>query len=379
MKLNIIITVLLLNSLFIFTQSIDEEQKKQNLGDFTMSNPSSPAFVLIGETPTSVYTPTNVKALALHVSNNFGENLSFEFSPYFLFHKKSKNRSYYKYIGMEKDPITGKIKQNPFSGFNTTTISLAYVDKEFESFDGKRKAYSLGMRTTLFRWYDKSKFENAEDLSEALLDIDPPFDLIAGLSESDDPVIIQKYQDSISSYYKDEKLKIQPVIDKFKKTEKPVFRLDASIAHSSMFSENNINASLLNRFGSWLTAQGSFILNKNATSEHNNYLNLLIIGRYIEDEFNKNDVGLIETNTYRDFGGKIDLEFGNISFGYEYISRNGTVNSSRSVGSINYAINKDLSITGGFGKDFEVTDNLVSIIGINWGFNIGNDSVKLND
>lgn len=60
MKLKIFITIYLLNTLFAFTQTIDAEKKELNLSDFTKSNPSSPAFILISETPTSVYTPTNV-------------------------------------------------------------------------------------------------------------------------------------------------------------------------------------------------------------------------------------------------------------------------------------------------------------------------------
>lgn len=280
---------------------------------------------------------------------------------------------------MKRDTVTGKIKQDPFSGINTTTISLAYVDNEFEGFDGKRKAYSLGVRTTLLRWFNKSKIEKAETLSKVLLDIEPPFDLLTLLAESDNAGSKKKYQDLINKYYDSKILEKKSEIDDFLKTDKPIFSLDASIAHSSMFSENNINSTVLSRFGSWLTAQGSFIINKKSKNKHNNYLNLLLIGRYIEDEFNKNDVGLIETKTYRDFGGKLDLEFGKFSFGYEYISRSGSISSTRFVGSINYTINKDISLTGGFGKDFELKDNLVSIIGINWGFNIGNDSVKLEE
>ncbi|MFH6988024.1 hypothetical protein ACHRVW_09790 [Flavobacterium collinsii] len=83
------------------------------------------------------------------------------------------------------------------------------------------------------------------------------------------------------------------------------------------------------------------------------------------------------TNYYRDFGSKVNFDFGRFSFGYEYIKRYGTIKSERSVGNISFAIDKNISVTGGFGKDFEVTDNLLAIFGINWRLNFGDSSASL--
>ena len=374
MKIKFLLIPAICFSIFAVAQ---DKALNENLGDFTMSNPSSPAFLLVGESPTNVYTPNNIKALALHVSDNFGESLSIEFAPYFFINSKSKNRSYYKYIGLEKDKSTNEIKQKQFSGLNTTTISFAYLDKEFEGFDGKRKTYSVGMRTTILRFFNKEeKYRNAERLSTALKNIDSPTEFLIG-SKDEDPLVAARYLDSIKTHYQSEKKKFQPIIDDFKKTIKPIFTVDGAIAYSALFTENNTNSSTVNRFGTWLTAQGSLIINEGADSKHNNYINLLLTGRYIEDEFNINEAGLFTTNYYRDLGGKLEFEFGKMAFAYEFISRNGTIESERSVGTIRYIINKDITLSGGFGKDFPLDNNLVTVFGINWGLNFGNDSVSV--
>lgn len=376
MKLKSLLVIAISFSFSVFAQ----EHLKENLGDFVMSNPSSPAFLLVGDSPTTIYTPNNIKALALHISNNFGENLSIEFAPYFFINEKSKNRTYYKYVGLEKDKTTNQIKQNPFSGLNTTTISFAYLDKQFSGFDGKRKTYSIGMRTTIIRFFDKeTKYSNAEKLGVALSNIDnPPLKLLIG-AKNEDPIIKAAYLDSIKSYYQSEKKKLKPYIDDFKKNIKPIFSVDGAIAYSSLFKENEVNSGTVNRLGTWLTAQGSLILNKDADSKYNNYLNLLMTGRYIEDEFNVTEEGVFVTNYYRDLGGKLEFELGKLAFAYEFISRNGAINSERSVGTIRYTFNKNLTLSGGFGKDFPVEDNLVTVFGINWGINLGNGSVSLLD
>ena len=148
MKKLLSLMVIVVNS-FCIAQNVD-------LSQFTLSNPSSPAFVLVEETPTAIYTPDNFKALALHALDNFGESFSIEATPYLVINQESKNRTYQKYIGVTKND-SGELEQNPFSGLKTTTISLAYVDKEFNGLADERKTYSIGARTTLLRFYNKEK------------------------------------------------------------------------------------------------------------------------------------------------------------------------------------------------------------------------------
>ena len=342
-----------------------------NLNEFQMSNVTSPAFQLLEETVTDIYTPENVKALALHVQNNFGESMAIEIAPYFFINTKSKNRTYYKYIGITE--VAGNLKQNPFSGLNTTTLSFAYLKKDFETIvgDDELKTFSLGARTTILRFYNKEKIYNkAQDIADALLLLNsPPSNIMAIKDEEERKIALEKF-------YLD--LNIEERFRQFQKTIKPIFKLDGAVAYSSLFKDNSSDAGTVNRFGSWLTGEFSLILNEDDDeSATNNYFNLLFIARYIEDEFNMEIADTFTTNYYRDFGVKANFELGKFTFGYEYLKRHGTISSERSVGNISFAIDKNISITGGFGKDFQADDNLLAIFGINWGLNFGDSSALL--
>jgi hypothetical protein len=337
-----------------------------------MSNITSPAFQLLEETVTDIYTPENVKALALHVQNNFGESMAIEVAPYFFINTKSKNRTYYKYIGVTEE--NNILKQNPFSGLNTTTLSFAYLKKDFETITGddELKTFSIGARTTILRFYNKEKiYNNAQNIANELLSLPSPPNRI--LTMPNGPA----KEEALKKFYIEQQ-KIDERFKPFQKNIKPIFKLDGAIAYSSLFKDNSSDEGTVNRFGSWLTGEFSLILNEDDDeSATNNYFNLLFTARYIEDEFNMEIADTFTTNYYRDFGVRANFELGKFTFGYEYIKRHGTITSERSVGNISFALDKDISITGGFGKDFQANDNLLAIFGINWGFNFGDASATL--
>lgn len=366
MKKYYFITMFLIsNSWYIHSQSVD-------LSEFQMSNVTSPAFQLLEETVTDIYTPENVKALALHVQNNFGESLAIEVAPYFFINTKSKNRTYYKYIGVTEE--NNILKQNPFSGLNTTTISFAYLKKDFETIvgDDELKTFSIGVRTTILRFYNKEKiYSNAQNIANELLNLGSPPNRILIMPNGPEK------EEALKKFYIEQQ-KIDERFKPFQKTIKPIFKLDGAIAYSNLFKDNSTDGGTVNRFGSWLTGEFSLILNEgDDKSATNNYFNLLFTARYIEDEFNMEIVDTFTTNYYRDFGVKASFELGKFTFGYEYLKRHGTITSERSVGNINFALDKNISITGGFGKDFQTNDNLLAIFGVNWGLNFGDTSAAL--
>lgn len=367
MKKNYIILLFLIGTYWYANAQTDVE-----LSQFQMSNITSPAFQLMEETVTDVYTPENVKALALHVQNNFGESLAIEVAPYFFINTKSKSRTYYKYIGVTKE--NDVLKQNPFSGLNTTTLSFAYLKKDFKNIvgDNDHKTFSIGIRTTLLRFFDKEQiYNNAEKIADELLKIpSPPIQI---LSMEAGP----KKDEAFKKFYLEQQ-KIEERFKPFQKTIKPIFKLDGALAYSNLFKENSTDGGTVSRFGSWLTGEFNLILNEDdETSTTNNYMSVLAIARYIEDGFNMEVADTYTTSYYRDFGGKVNFEFGKFTFGYEYVKRNGSISSERSVGTISFALDKNISLTGGFGKDFQVTDNLLAIFGINWGLNLGNTSASV--
>ena len=80
-----------------------------------------------------------------------------------------------------------------------------------------------------------------------------------------------------------------------------------------------------------------------------------------------------------DIGAKVELQFDRFCIGYEIIHRKYSKQvistDNRNVGVISYQISDNLYINGAFGKDFGITNKLISFLGINWGF--GDEKIKL--
>jgi len=362
------IYLLLLFTFCLLSLYSQNDKTQIDLSEFNLSNTSSPAFVLINESPSEIYVPENLKSLTIHALNNLSESLSIEVSPYYFINTKSKDRSFFKYIGLKK--VGTDYKQNILSGLNTSTFSLAYANKEFtDLIEEERKVFSLGFRTKLIRVYNKNEaIEYYDKVSSILTNIVYPNNILAKIAAANTQDEKTKI---INDYFKTEEgIKHLKNIEAYKKPIKPIFQIDFAMGYSSLFEEDKIDSKTLNRFGAWLTSEFSLILNKDSDeSKSNNYINLFLTSRYVEDEFNLNE----NTLYYRDFGGKIELELGKFSLGYEYIDRNGSIDKERSVGSIKYLINKNVSLNGGFGKDFSSEDNLVTLFGINWGIDTKSD------
>ena len=104
------------------------------------------------------------------------------------------------------------------------------------------------------------------------------------------------------------------------------------------------------------------------------YLHFYGIGKYVDDGFNIDSAGLYSNQHFWDYGGKVELELKKLKFSYEYLMRSIDSEQFRSVGNITYQVNNNISVTGGFGKDFPSDNNLVTILGINWGLDLGENS-----
>lgn len=150
--------------------------------------------------------------------------------------------------------------------------------------------------------------------------------------------------------------------------QRPLLMLDLASAYSVLYPDNTYNDSQPDRLGIWSTLTVSPKL-----TGTNNYLNVYAFVRYLEDKSVYNEAVLDYSNEFKyfDFGGKIQLDFNNLSFGYEYIKRNGDGKDYRSVGMIQYKVNTDVYLTGGFGKNFKTDSDkdLVTMFGIRWGIN----------
>ena len=205
-----------------------------------------------------------------------------------------------------------------------------------------------------------ARFESDEVLqnrfytaAEEFLEREETIELLRQLNRSD----VTK-EEVVAEYFNE---RCEIVLNSPKKI-KPVFRLDGAMAYSVLFKENEINTATANRFGSWLTMDFAVKFNTNE------YLHIYGISRYIDDGFNRVNESFNNRNFW-DFGGKIELELRKFKFAYEYLKRDGNDEEFRSVGSLSFQIKENIIITGGFGRDFPVEDNLITLLGINWGLN----------
>ena len=383
---------------FIFLGVVNAQEEQASVNDFNFESTTTPAFTIIEEAPTAINTPDNIKSLALYVSNGFSNgNIALETNPYWLI-PNTKDKSYKDYRGIKKNK-KGEYVIDPFKAIQTnTSFSVAYTSKEFESFEEEKKVAAIGVRTTLFQLYSGKQTKRivnilsktSDSYSNEVLDkyngtlvfsnlivtremadeyvkngtIPQNFIDTASTFLSNNPDYKSTYTDSNSlaqAYFKE----ISDRIVKFyynPKNIKPIFRVDGALAYSILFKENDFNTNTAKRLGGWLTTDLALPFNDK------NYFHLYTIARYMDNGFNlDSEQNYFDTNFW-DIGGKLELELGKFNLSYEYLQRDGDDEQYRSVGNITYQINKDISITGGFGKDFPVSDdNLVTILGINWG------------
>lgn len=410
-----IITAIIYLFATILVYSQEQDEKKISINDFNFKSITNPAFILLDETPTAIETPDNLKSLSIYLSKGYSEgNIALEVNPYWAFNwfGADDDNSYEAYRGM-KHNIDGTSYVAPTKALTRNlTFSLGYVDKQFEGFEEKKKTIALGARTTFLEVYGKKRVEKLNNLIKKI-EGGPKKEVFAKFSDyfvradlQREDVNICDSLDSKKKAYEDvaEKFLVanQEYASKYDKTSlvkayfesvcpymkaffnnpteiKPVFRLDGAIGYSILLKENNIETSTANRFGAWLTADFAFDISKkeNVKSDDkntNNYLHILAIGKRVSDGFNIDENQNYFNTNFWDYGAKVELELYKLKFSYEYLEREGKGNQYRSVGNITYQINKKMSITGGFGKDFPEDNNLITILGINWGLDLGEKS-----
>lgn len=185
-----------------------------------------------------------------------------------------------------------------------------------------------------------------------------------GLIRSNNPAEYdQQYNKILESLPSYDKAKA----DEFAETlKKPLLMLDLAAAYSTLYADNTHGNNQQDRTGVWSTLTFS-------PKAGDNYLNLYGFIRYIKDNsvFNNLTLNYSDQFEYFDYGCKIQIDVDALSFGYEYIKRNGHGKDYRSVGIVQYKINSNYYLTGGFGKNFtsDSSKDLVSLLGIRWGIN----------
>ncbi|MEM7187624.1 MAG: hypothetical protein AAF466_13305 [Bacteroidota bacterium] len=361
-----IILILLLIPFAAWSQG-DTNTQLQNLAP-----PSSPAFVLMDISPSSVYTPESLKALSLQLLNGLGsgssdgipKNIAVEFVPFW--YTTPKNMNFLKYYNLKKsDPnvegATGYDSQNVFGDiFKRASVSFEFMENTFEVFDSPQNFISAGARTTLVKVLRKqdiqniiSKYNNYDAfLKKFILD---PNNSIEDLATSEEYL---KARDDLNDAV----------------NMKPLLTVDLALAYSALLNNSNANFSdTLGRYGAWISADLALGFANNS----NNYIHVHSVARYIKDGLNLDaENRLFNTESY-DIGGKLEIELNKLSIGYEFITREGDVDEYRSIGTIRYEVSKSITLTGGFGKNFKSEDNTISLLGVKWGINTGEGALAI--
>jgi hypothetical protein len=377
--------VVLAISLCAFLVSFGQKSDTLSLKDLEI--PGSPGFILLDKTPTSIERPNSSKAFVLSALNSFTDNhglpqnYAVEFTPFWFF--KHPNMTSYKYMGYNK----ASNKQNALKDFKKMSFSLAFVSTTDSTTKNQINNVALGMRTTILSVRSKQDIKDFETanlkvvtylrhlndrLNEAGIFYPIPADTSAKWllkkKEYDDRVFAFLTQEEIAR--KNDKNELAEILKR-----RALFAVDGALGYNHFFPDNNYSSGHFGRFGAWLTMNYSQILDKKSSDK--NYLNIYAIGRYLSDGTKMEDDKYVVQNFY-DFGGKIELEFRKISVAYEYIHRiNDNTNTFRSNGILKYKLTDQLFLTGAFGKNFGNNNNLISILGLNWGLSSGNEQAKI--
>ena len=375
-------------------------QKTTELADLKV--PVSPAFSILDFAPKTIESPGTIKAFTTNFVTNAAKaggipkDFAFEFSPYWFF--KHPNMDIYKYHGLiidtvalnnvsfsEEDTSQVKnifnLKQNIFYGLRSTSLSFGSVFKDSSKklpVDVNYIAYAF--MSNIINLRNKNALNK---LTESIISVNSA---------------LQKVQSDARKKCKDlsgiERLKcIGEEITKskdsvLKATRKnfmdylmirPIFSADIALASSTAFGNNSISNSKSYRTGGWVTLAYNQPLvsakkvkeNISSLIECKNYLNGYFLFRMLKENAT-NDFKTFTGRNLIDIGGRVEFEFDKFSFSVESIKRkykdNNGMNTSRTVGIIQYKIGKDLFLLGTFGKDFSEINNLVTLFGLNWGF-----------
>lgn len=394
--------------------------------------PSAPALALLDLTSTTIETPKNVQALTISLLNNANTNFGVEMSPYMMF---SDSRNFYSHYNFRPDPQnpSNLIYNGWFtSAFKNLTVSLAkageddiesvsigvrtnlitlvtqdYVDA-FNALNATYTAYQIDHAGTS---YEISEFyrmkNNVSTLAyEAILTLSdgnlaavdvawqavpPAMDVIiaSGISQNDydylstaNPGLLfsdisRIYRtgktlagldnEALEAYYEEAE-------DLSANKPKPVFVFDVAGGYSHFFDSKQFSGGQSGKIGGWATLNGNFRLQRD---DNTKYLSLYLYARYLSDRTipDAAATGFV-SEEYFDLGGKAAFEYRKLSFAYEYIHRTKDKDNYRSVGSVSYKFNDHISLNGGFGKNFEKADNLVTFLGVSWGIASGNQSAN---
>ncbi len=234
------------------------------------------------------------------------------------------------------------------------------MDGTFEVFERPQAYVSIGLRTRLLKiisgkdYHDVLKAYNeyeefmvSPEVTDIMLNVSPARSILDSIPK------LKKYQDT--------KAVLQDIIKR-----KPLFAMDIAAAYSHFMGDESQNlGDGFGRFGVWLSTDLAF---HTSSVNHNNYLHFYGVFRYLRDGLNLDtESNTLFTINNIDFGGKVEIEWKKFSLAFEYIAREGDISTSRTMGTVRYAVTNKIALNGGFGENFMSNEDTITIFGIQWG------------
>ncbi len=384
----------ILSLLFLPWLSAHGQNNSDTTSFLDLTPPASPAFNLLDVSPVTVDRPATVRALAVNIanaigngSNGFPKNFALQVAPYWLF--SHPNMNIYKYNGLVMNRNAApserlQFKQNIFYGLRNLSISAASVNKDsaqsnttaatnFIAFSVKANVINVRRRRVL------------EAMNTSIQNINSMFTSSLGTADSicqvqfDPATQVRQFSDCIANTVFRDSVIINTKRGQYDSLLliRPLFTLDVALATSLAFANNNFNDNHLYRTGGWITACFSKPLDKNSENSLSalyntkNYLNLYGLFRVLTED-NTTDFKTFKTQTNIDFGGRLEFELNNVAISFESVYRavvnDKSMSTARNVAIVQYKLSDNVFITGTFGKNFGDQNNLISFLGLNWGF-----------
>ena len=273
--------------------------------------PSSPAFVLLDESPANIEKPTNPKAVAISLINVWEGSGAIEFSPYWLFDHPAYT--------FQNDIAN----TNPF--WQTFALSAA-TSKSVDTTN-----VSVGFRVQLFRQYtDTAELTRIEGLIAAELAVAKPADINM-----------------------DEVNKLVKLLSEARGKIK--WNVELAGAYSGNTTEQTGLAG--NKLGAWLNIRHT---------PKDFPLDIVVLGRYSKQFGNK----FPDESSFIDAGGSISRQGKGFDLQLEYVYRWDTIlhkNYDRLALVAQYQVMKGVVAVASVGKNFDDVNNVFTAFGIKFG------------
>lgn len=332
MRRNNFSTALTLLVLLVGSACLAQTSEEQTVEG--MKTPSSPGFILMDQTPTSIARPTTPKGLAMNIVT-LAQGGALEVAPFWLYRHSKVDASGKVITGLTFDDFI-KIKVPIYSHFS---LSVATVKKNDST------QIAVGVRTHLLHLRSKHLMKETTKVSkeiDSLLELYDP---------EGDPAEMKKIQDSLKEKR-----------EEISKLYQPTFQAEIAAAYLGTSpgsgSFDNIDRA---RSGAWLTLS--------YRPYFKSQFEIVGVVRYLD---NPNFSGYDRQTRLMDFGGRALYPVDKWGLSIEYINRqvvNGNFKSyDRLAGVVEYKISDTLFLTATYGKNFDENNNIIALLGINFGF-----------